>query len=121
MHFVATGALRCRRLTGGTHVQDELLSMDPEKITYEMVSKKQRELAQARGRRSTDRQTQLQMLHFLVRVSKGPAQKLEARRRVTPAPRMAAHCMRLCYHTACLHEHAQCAHCSAAASCPHAL
>lgn len=53
--------------------------MDPEKITYEMVSKKQRELAQARGRRSTDRQTQLEMLHFLVRVSKGPAQKLEVR------------------------------------------
>jgi hypothetical protein len=57
--------------------KDELLSMDPEKITYEMISKKQRELAQARGRRSTDRQTQLEMLQFLVRIAKGPVQKLE--------------------------------------------
>ena len=51
--------------------------MDPEKITYEMVSKKAREIAQARGKRSTVRTEQLEMLQFLIYVAKGPVQKLE--------------------------------------------
>jgi hypothetical protein len=59
--------------------KDELLTMDPEKITYEMVSDKQREIAQARGKRGTDREEHLEMLQFLVKVSKGPVQRIEVR------------------------------------------
>jgi translation initiation factor 3 subunit C len=58
-------------------MQDELLTMDPEKITYEMVSDKARYIAQARGKRGTDRQEQLEMLQFLSRVAKGPVQRIE--------------------------------------------
>lgn len=57
--------------------KDMLLTMDPAKITYEMVSNKQKEIAQARGKRGTDRQEQLEMLQYLVKVSKGPVQKIE--------------------------------------------
>jgi translation initiation factor 3 subunit C len=53
--------------------------MDPEKITYEMVSDKARHIAQARGKRGTDRQEQLEMLQFLSRVAKGPVQRIEVR------------------------------------------
>lgn len=59
--------------------KDELLSMDPEKITYEMVSDKQRAIGQARGKRGTDRYDQLEMLQFLATVSKGPVQEIEVR------------------------------------------
>lgn len=59
--------------------KDELLSMDPEKITYEIVSDKQRAIAQARGKRGTDRFDQLEMLQFLAKVSKGPVQEIEVR------------------------------------------
>lgn len=51
--------------------------MDPEKITYEMVSDKQRAIGQARGKRGTDRFDQLEMLQFLAKVSKGPVQEIE--------------------------------------------
>jgi hypothetical protein len=53
--------------------------MDPEKITYDMVSDKARSIAQARGKRGTDRLEQLEMLQFLARVSKGPVQRIEVR------------------------------------------
>lgn len=71
--------------------KDELLSMDPEKITYEIVSDKQRAIAQARGKRGTDRYDQLEMLQFLAKVSKGPVQEIEVRSRhrahvATPSP-----------------------------------
>jgi translation initiation factor 3 subunit C len=59
------------------YVQDELLTMDPEKITYEMVGDKARHIAQARGKRGTDRQEQLEMLQFLSKVAKGPVQRIE--------------------------------------------
>lgn len=51
--------------------------MDPKEITWEMVGKKLREIVMTRGRRGTDKQEQVEMLSYLVQVSKGPAQKLE--------------------------------------------
>ncbi len=51
--------------------------MDPKEITWEMVGKKLREVVMTRGRRGTDKQEQVEMLTYLVQVSKGPAQKLE--------------------------------------------
>jgi translation initiation factor 3 subunit C len=68
----------------GDKRKDELLTMDPEKITYEMVSKKAKDVAQARGRRSTIRQEQLEMLQFLIKISKGPVQKLEVHLCISP-------------------------------------
>ena len=39
--------------------RDRLLTMDPTEITYEMVNKKLREIALARGKKGVDRQEQV--------------------------------------------------------------
>ena len=39
--------------------KDKLLTMDPTEITYEMVNKKLREIALARGKKGVDRQEQV--------------------------------------------------------------
>lgn len=57
--------------------KDKILTMDPAEITYDMVGKKLRDIVVSRGRRGTDKQEQVEMLEYLVTVSKGPAQKLE--------------------------------------------
>jgi len=58
--------------------KDKILSMDPKEISYEMVSKKLREVAAARGRATAlDRQDQMEMLAYLSGVARGPAQRLE--------------------------------------------
>ena len=58
--------------------KDKILSMDPKEINYEMVSKKLREVAAARGRATAlDRQDQVEMLAYLSGVARGPAQRLE--------------------------------------------
>ena len=44
--------------------KDKLLTMDPTEITYEMVNKKLREIALARGKKGVDRQEQV-CNHFL--------------------------------------------------------
>lgn len=46
-------------------------------ITYELVTKKMREIIMSRGRRGTDKQEQVEMLTYLVTVAKGPAQRFE--------------------------------------------
>ena len=58
--------------------KDKILSIDPKEISYEMVSKKLREVAAARGRATAlDRQDQMEMLAYLSGVARGPAQRLE--------------------------------------------
>jgi len=57
--------------------KDRLLTMDPKEITYELVSKKLREIVMSRGRRGTDKQEQVEMLTYLATVAKGPAQRFE--------------------------------------------
>lgn len=58
--------------------KDKILSIAPQEITYEMVQKKLREVAAARGRAtSLDRQDQVEMLSFLYGVARGAAQKIE--------------------------------------------
>jgi translation initiation factor 3 subunit C len=58
--------------------KDRILSMDPKEISYEMVQKKLREVALARGRATAlDRQDQAEMLAYLSAVARGPAQRLE--------------------------------------------
>lgn len=58
--------------------KDKILSMDPKEISYEMVQKKLREVAAARGRATAlDRHDQVEMLAYLSGVAKGPAQKIE--------------------------------------------
>jgi len=57
--------------------KDKLLTMDPKDISYEMVSKKLKEIILSRGRRGTDKQEQVEMLQFLVTIAKGPAQRFE--------------------------------------------
>lgn len=58
--------------------KDKILSLDPKEISYEMVQKKLREVALARGRATAlDRQDQVEMLGYLAGVAKGPAQRLE--------------------------------------------
>ena len=42
----------------GDKKKDKLLTMDPTEITYEMVNKKLREIALARGKKGVDRQEQ---------------------------------------------------------------
>jgi hypothetical protein len=46
-------------------------------ITYELVTKKLREIIMSRGRRGTDKQEQVEMLSYLSTVAKGPAQRFE--------------------------------------------
>ena len=46
-------------------------------ITYELVTKKLREIVMSRGRRGTDKQEQVEMLTYLATVTKGPAQRFE--------------------------------------------
>ena len=41
--------------------KDKLLTMDPTEITYEMVNKKLREIALARGKKGVDRQEQVHL------------------------------------------------------------
>lgn len=43
----------------GDKKKDKLLTMDPTEITYEMVNKKLREIALARGKKGVDRQEQV--------------------------------------------------------------
>lgn len=58
--------------------KDKILSMDPKEISYEMVHKKLREVAAARGRATAlDRQDQVEMLSYLAGVARGPAQRME--------------------------------------------
>eukprot|EP01025_Chloroclados_australasicus_P054827 TRINITY_DN6542_c0_g1_i2.p1 TRINITY_DN6542_c0_g1~~TRINITY_DN6542_c0_g1_i2.p1 ORF type:complete len:871 (+),score=150.04 TRINITY_DN6542_c0_g1_i2:97-2709(+) len=57
--------------------KDALLSMDPAKIPYEDVSQKIREIVQTRGKRGTSKQEQVDMIEFLVKACKGPAQQVE--------------------------------------------
>lgn len=58
--------------------KDKILSIAPQEITYEMVQKKLKEVAAARGRAtSLDRQDQVEMLTFLSGVARGGAQKIE--------------------------------------------
>ena len=63
----------------------QLLSTDPAEITYDMVSKKLREIVTSRGKKGIDRSEQVEMLQFLATVAKGAAQKVEVRLVVTPA------------------------------------
>lgn len=58
--------------------KDKILSMDPKEISYEMVQRKLKEVAAARGRSTAlDRQDQAEMLSYLAGVARGPAQKLQ--------------------------------------------
>lgn len=58
--------------------KDKILSIAPQEITYEMVKRKLKEVAAARGRASSlDRQDQVEMLTFLSGVARGAAQKIE--------------------------------------------
>ncbi|KAG1661195.1 hypothetical protein FOA52_006001 [Chlamydomonas sp. UWO 241] len=57
--------------------KDKILTMDPKDITYELVTKKLKEVILTRGRRGTDKQEQVDMLQFLTTIAKGPAQKFE--------------------------------------------
>lgn len=61
----------------GEKKKDKVMTMDPKDITYELVSKKLKEIIMTRGRRGTDKQEQVEILSFLATVSKGPAQKFE--------------------------------------------
>ena len=57
--------------------KDKLLTMDPKEITHELVAKKLKELISQRGRRSTDKREQVEMLTFLIGVSRSPPQRFE--------------------------------------------
>ena len=59
--------------------QDKILSMDPTQITYEMVSKKLREIVTSRGKKGIDRNEQVEMLVYLASVAKGPCQQVRRR------------------------------------------
>lgn len=51
--------------------------MDPQEITYEMVTAKLREIVSLRGKKGIDRQEQVEMLTFLASIAKGPVQHTE--------------------------------------------
>ncbi len=75
---------RCVRCPGGAvtcvrRAQDKMLSMDPTQITYEMVSKKLREIVTSRGKKGIDRNEQVEMLVYLATVAKGPCQQVRRR------------------------------------------
>lgn len=57
--------------------KDRLLTMDPQEITYEMVTAKLREIVSLRGKKGIDRQEQVEMLTFLASIAKGPVQRTE--------------------------------------------
>ena len=61
---------------GKCGAQDKILSMDPTQITYEMVSKKLREIVTSRGKKGIDRNEQVEMLVYLATVAKGPCQQV---------------------------------------------
>ncbi|GIL91165.1 hypothetical protein Vretimale_18799 [Volvox reticuliferus] len=63
--------------------KDKLLTMDPKEITYEVVARKLREIVVSRGRRSTDKQEQVEMLTYLVTVARGSAQRFEVLAQLT--------------------------------------
>jgi translation initiation factor 3 subunit C len=75
-------------VTGVARAQDKILSMDPTQITYEMVSKKLREIVTSRGKKGIDRNEQVEMLVYLATVAKGPCQQV--RRSAAAPPRARA-------------------------------
>ncbi|KAL6745259.1 eukaryotic translation initiation factor 3c [Haematococcus lacustris] len=57
--------------------KDKIMTMDPKEITYDMVNKKLKEVLMTRGKKGTDKQEQVEMLHYLSTVAKGQAQRFE--------------------------------------------
>ena len=73
-----------------------LLSHLDADITYELVTKKLREIVMTRGRRGTDKQEHVEMLTYLASVAKGPAQRFEVLAQLVSSlfdlnPSMSAH------------------------------
>jgi len=84
LHAACQDGGRCVRCLGGAvtcvrRAQDKILSMDPTQITYEMVSKKLREIVTSRGKKGIDRNEQVEMLVYLATVAKGPCQQVRRR------------------------------------------
>ncbi|RMZ52937.1 hypothetical protein APUTEX25_001056, partial [Auxenochlorella protothecoides] len=72
------GKFRLARTGVVARPKDRVLTMDPKEITYEVVSKKLREIALARGKSTRlDRQEQVEMLAHLAGLARGPAQRLQ--------------------------------------------
>jgi translation initiation factor 3 subunit C len=57
--------------------RDKILTMDPTQVTYDMLTKKLKEVVMARGKKGVDRQEQVDMLVYLASIAKGPVQRLE--------------------------------------------
>eukprot|EP00891_Asterochloris_glomerata_P007222 jgi/Astpho2/7222/fgenesh1_pm.00113_%23_10_t len=76
--------------------KDKILSMDPTQISYDMVTKKLKEIVMARGKKGVDRNEQVDMLTYLATVAKGPVQKMDVLIQVVSAlfdinPSMSTH------------------------------
>eukprot|EP00210_Caulerpa_lentillifera_P002282 g2192.t1 len=91
----------------GGKKQDSFRSLDPADVTYAMVTEKLNEIIQTRGKRGTDKHERLEMLQYLVSVSKGNGQTVTVMSHLVSSvfdlnPSMTTH-MRVSQWKYCLH------------------